>query len=457
MTVGTRRSIVHFLESIKISADHPVAENPSSDVGLLRQTAIMLRLPRPVRRLVVGNAVSAFGTGLTLPLLLIYLHRVRHIELATTGLLLAVPGVVGLVAVPASGVLMDRIGARRVLAAAMLLLAAAQVALAFVHTAGWAVPVLMLQGIALGPTFPAYNTLIASLTSGEAQQRAFGVNFTVLNACIGLGGLVSGAVVDVAQPLTFQALFLGNALATALAAAIVLSIAEPHRPVPAGDDGRPVGYRQVVASPLLRRALALTLLLALTGYAALDSGLPAYANVVGGVSAKVVALSLSANTLLIVLAQLPVLRLLRGRRRSSAVAAVGVIWCLSWVLFGFCALPGSMAARNALVLVFAALFGLGETFMAPSMAPLVNAIAPEEVRGRANALTSGMYSLAFVISPMISAVFIAGGAGGFWIALLALGCLTVTATALRLGRRLSRAQDVADDTVPDRDQEMAGG
>jgi hypothetical protein len=59
---------------------------------LLRQTAIMLRLPRPVRRLVVGNAVSAFGTGLTLPLLLIYLHRVRHIELATTGLLLAVPG-----------------------------------------------------------------------------------------------------------------------------------------------------------------------------------------------------------------------------------------------------------------------------------------------------------------------------------------------------------------------------
>lgn len=52
----------------------------------------MLRLPRQVLRLVLGNAVSAFGTGLTLPLLLIYLHRVRHIELATTGLLLRSPG-----------------------------------------------------------------------------------------------------------------------------------------------------------------------------------------------------------------------------------------------------------------------------------------------------------------------------------------------------------------------------
>lgn len=373
-------------------------------------------------------------------------------------MLLAVPGLVGLVAVPVSGVLMDRIGARRVLGGAMLLLAAAQVALAFVHTAGWAVPVLALQCIALGPTFPAYNTLIADLTSGEMQQRAFAVNFTVLNACIGLGGLVSGAVVDVARPLTFQALFIANALVTALAAAIVLSISAPRRHARGDADGRPVGYRQVIASPLLRRALVLTLLLALTGYAALDSGLPAYANVVGGVSAKVVALSLSANTLLIVLAQLPVLRLLRGRRRTSAVATVGVIWCVAWVLLGFCAVPDTMAARNVLVLVFAALFGLGETFMAPSMAPLVNAIAPEEVRGRANALTSGMYSVAFVISPMISAAFIASGAGGFWIALLALGCLTVTATALRLGRRVHRSQDVADDAVPAaRDHELAGG
>lgn len=416
----------------------------------------MLRLPTPVLRLVLGNAVSAFGTGLTLPLLLIYLHRVRHIELATTGLLLALPGVVGLVAVPVAGALMDRVGARRVLAAAMLLLGAEQVGLAFVRSPGWAVPVLIVQGIALGPTFPALSTLVAGLTSGQAQQRAFAVNFTVLNAGIGLGGLVSGAVVDIARPGTFQALFLGNALATAAGAVLVLSVPEPRRAAQTAEDGGPLGYRQVVANPLLRRALVLMLLLALTGYAALDSGLPAYANVVGGVSPKVIALSLSANTLLIVLAQLPVLRLLRGQRRTRAIASVGLIWCASWVLFGFCALPASTAARNALVLVFAALFGLGETFMAPSMAPLVNALAPEEVRGRANALTSGMYSVAFVISPMISAAFIAAGLGGLWIALLALGCLSVTATALRLGRRLSRAQDVADDAVPELDHEVVG-
>lgn len=100
------------------------------------------------------------------------------------------------------------------------------------------------------------------------------------------------------------------------------------------------------------------------------------------------------------------------------------------------------------MLAFAALFGLGETFMAPSMAPLVNALAPEHVRGRANALSSGRYSLAFVIFPAISAGFIAADLSGVWIPLLAGGCLIATIVALRLGRRLSPSQDVAhiDDT-----------
>ncbi len=210
----------------------------------------------------------------------------------------------------------------------------------------------------------------------------------------------------------------------------------------------PVGYRQVLGDRQLRRVIALTLLLALTGYAALDSGLPAYANVVADVQPRIIALSLSANTLLIVLAQLPVLRLLRGRRRSHALAVVGLVWCASWLLFGSAALPGSHLSRAAMVLVFAALFGLGETFMAPSLAPLVNTLASADVRGRANALSSGMYSVAFVISPAISAGFVAAGLGGMWIALLAAGCLAVTATALRLGRSLGREQDVGTNELP---------
>ena len=88
------------------------------------------RLPPAVRRLVAGVAVSSFGTGLTLPFTLILLSEVRGIALPTVGLLLAVPGVVGLLAVPVSGALVDRIGPRTVLRGALVLQAAANVGLA---------------------------------------------------------------------------------------------------------------------------------------------------------------------------------------------------------------------------------------------------------------------------------------------------------------------------------------
>ena len=74
------------------------------------------RLPAAARRFVATVVISRFGAGLTIPYTLIFLHEVRHMALPTVGALLAVPGFVGLVAVPVSGALVDRVGPRRVLA-----------------------------------------------------------------------------------------------------------------------------------------------------------------------------------------------------------------------------------------------------------------------------------------------------------------------------------------------------
>jgi MFS family permease len=408
-------------------------------------------LSSSLRRLIGASGVNSFGNGLVLPILLIYLHRVRHIPLATTGLLLTLPALLGLLTVPLSGSLMDRVGARRVLRAALSAQAAGQLLIAWSHSAVTAVPGLILQGVGLAPTFPAYNMMVARLAPDAGQQqRAFGVNFTVINASIGLGGLVSAAVVDVARPGTFQSLFVGNA-ASCVATAVLLRLVPPPAPVVLREMGQQNGYRRVLTDRnlgQLRRLLVLTLLLAMTGYAALDAGLPAYANVVAGVSAKVVALSLAANTLTIVAFQLFVLRRLRGHRRSHALSVVGAVWLVSWALFGASPAAGGPFARSAVVLAFAAVFGLGETFMAPTLAPLTNTLAPEVVRGRVNALSSGTFSIAFVLSPAISAGFISAGLGGVWIGLLCLGCIGVVVLGLRLGGRLSAAVDAGRPDVP---------
>jgi MFS family permease len=117
-------------------------------------------------------------------------------------------------------------------------------------------------------------------------------------------------------------------------------------------------------------------------------------------------------------------------------------------VFGLAGLPLSTTARITCVFLFTALFGLGETFMAPTVSPLVNSLADDRVRGRANALSSATYSIAFVISPALSTGMIAAGISVVWLGLLCAGCLGTALLGVWLGGQLTPAQNRIEDDVP---------
>ena len=397
-------------------------------------------LPRVTILFLAGNTAAMIGNGLVIAFTLIYLHQARGIALPVVGLLLAAGAAAGLLAVTISGVLLDRLGARRVLTAIILGQAAAQVLLAWAHNAATALPALLLYGATWAPMFPALGTMVAGLTRDPAaQQRVFAINFTLQNAAIGVGTIIGATVANVQHPGTFQALFLANAV-SCLIFAVVLAFLPALRTAPAGKERR-AGYRDVLTHPGLRLVLVASLVIAFTAYPAFDSGLPAYATVEAHVSARVVALSLTVNTAIIVLAQLFVLRYVRRARRSSALAVSGLILAVSWAVFGLAALPVAATGRIAFVFGFTALFGLGETVLTPTLSPLVNRLADDRLRGRANALAWLSQSLAFILCPALSTGLIAAGAAAVWIGLLCAGCLAVVAVGARLRRALTSDQD----------------
>jgi MFS family permease len=397
-------------------------------------------MPAATRLFLAGNAVAMTGNGLVLAFTLIYLHQARGIALPVVGLLLAAGAAAGLLAVTVSGVLLDWLGARRVLTGIILGQAAAQVLLAWAHNAATALPALLLYGATWAPMFPAISTVIARLTPDPAtQQRVFAINFTAQNAALGVGTVLGAAVANVHHPGSFEALFLANA-ASCLIFAAVLIFLPTLRTAPARKERR-ASYRDVLAHSGLRLALVASLIVAFTGYPAFDSGLPAYASVEAHVSARIVALSLTVNTALIVLAQLFVLRRVRRARRSSALAVSGLILALSWAVFGLAALPVAATGRIAFVFGFTALFGLGETVVAPTVGPLVNRLTDDRHRGRANSLAALSQSLAFIICPAIATGFIAAGAAAVWIGLLCAGSLGTIAVGARLRRALASDQD----------------
>ena len=73
-----------------------------------------------VRRVLFGNALAAIGSGLTLPLLIVYLGEVRGLGTSVAGFVLAYTAVVQLALLPVTGILVDRLGPRPVLLGGLL-------------------------------------------------------------------------------------------------------------------------------------------------------------------------------------------------------------------------------------------------------------------------------------------------------------------------------------------------
>src|SRR5215475_15353907 len=83
------------------------------------------RLPRDVYVLETGALVNAFGNGVVLPFLLIYLHDVRGIAFGLAGLAAAVQSAAALASGFLGGTLSDRIGPKRVLLGALVVMTVA--------------------------------------------------------------------------------------------------------------------------------------------------------------------------------------------------------------------------------------------------------------------------------------------------------------------------------------------
>jgi MFS family permease len=317
---------------------------------------------------------------------------------------------------------------------------AADVALTFASVLPIAVVAVVLQGIAFGVEWPAAQSLVASVVRSELRQRYFGVNFTLLNLGIGLGGVVGGLFVDVHHPRTFQAVYVADAVSflPALFLLLVPLRRLPGRPIHQDDTGPPPSesYLQVLRRPAVLPVMVLSFVSSYVGYSQLNAGTQAFAREVGRISTTGLGFAYACNTLVIVLLQLVVLRRIEGRRRTRVISVMAVIWAAAWTLLGMSGLvPGTLGA-TLLVAACASVFALGETLMQPTIPALVNDLAPDHLRGRYNALSAGAFSLAAIVAPAVAGWLIGHSLGSVYIAMLVVGCAAVIWVSLRLESRL---------------------
>lgn len=397
-----------------------------------------------VKRLFVGIAFSALGSGLTMPFLYVYLAEVRGISTSTVGLLFAWMGLLGFLGSPVGGTLIDRFGPRPVMLVGLTAEAAGVASLAFVESTLHAFAVASFITLGTVGLYPAATAMLTRLVPERSREKVYGFQFMLLNAGLGVGGVVSAMLIHVGDPSSFQRLYFLDALSYLVYVAVIVSLPRGtgamSRERAEVEVGPQPGWGVVLRDRTLLRVTAISILVITFGYAQFEAGFAAYAVGVADIPARALGWAFGANTAAIVLGQMVTLRMIKGRRRTSMLALCAAVWSVSWgVIAASDAVDGWVAVL--LIVLGMGLFGLGETLWAPLAPAIINDLAAEELRGRYNALQGMTWTVAMIIGPALSGLLIGNDLAHVWVACTVGGTAAAALLFLRLRRHLTRAQD----------------
>ncbi|TQS29787.1 MFS transporter [Microbispora sp. KK1-11] len=395
-----------------------------------------------------GMVVDATGSGMYLPLSLLFFHHVTGLPIERVGVIMTGAALFSLVGNPIAGVLVDRFGARAVVVGGYLVRAVGFAAYPLVDS-----PLTMFLAVALvalgdGSYPPSIQSFVAAIARGADRDRLLAAQRSLRNAGLGAGGLIAGAALGLGSDAAYRVIVLVSAAAFAGAALILRTIPVPGGAVPGGTvpggrdrtapraakDRRGGGYRLVLRD---RTFLALTLQNVPTafGYMVLSVALPVYVTQELDVPASLVGVLYAVNTVGIALLQIPVTRRLIRYRRTRTVAAGAATFAVSFAAFAL--LAGVPVRPAALAGVFAAtaLFTVGEMLHGAPLSALVSSAAPEETRGRYMAVYQFSWAIPITLAPAVLTALLSLSPVSMWL-LLAGGVSCSALTMLRLEPRL---------------------
>ncbi len=358
------------------------------------------RLPRDVYILEGGALVNAFGNGVVLPFLLIYLHNVRGIPFGLAGSAAAVQSAAALASGFLGGTLSDRLGPKRVLLGALVVMTVAFALMPTIRTAPEAFAIYSLWGIGSGSFWPSQSAMLAGLTPAARRAPAYALQRLAMNVGVALGGVAAGLIASVGDPGSFTVLFAIDC-ATFLGYMVVLArVRAPAR----HEEHTGGSWRAVLHDRVFTRFTLLNAAFMTAGISLAVEILPAFGKNITHIDEREVGIVFALDAIGIVLFQLPVLKFLEGRSRMRGFALMGILWAGSMLaIWG----AGTWARATVAFAILAAamlVFAVGECLHGAIQAPLSVDLAPPHLVGRYLAASSISWQMGWILGP---------AAGGF--------------------------------------------
>jgi len=375
-----------------------------------------------LKRLIFGNFLSSLGTGMTLSLLLVYLNSIRGFSTTFGGLLLSYIALISIIFSGPAGWLVDKIGPKKVIIVGLLCEGSAAALWSIVTTGPEAIIVATMSSLGTLMIWPPQTVMVTRISPEEHRQRIYGLNFMLFNFGLGLGGFFAASIVRENDPSSFELLYRLDALSYFAYLFVIARLRGNFLSDGSERKSESGSYRDVIADRTFMKLAFAGLICITFGYASLQGGIAIFVTKFLELSPKWIGIVYGANTIAIFLLQGTVLRIIEKRNKYKVLEWTGWIWAVSWLFVGAASLFFGFWA-GILVATSQVIFAIGEMIWSPTSPTIANELAPDELRGRYNAMMGMQWNVAGVIGPAIVGLMLGRELANQWLVMMVIGSL----------------------------------
>lgn len=392
--------------------------------------------------LVGASFIDRVGATILNPFFALYVTQRFGVGMTEAGVLFTLFSVSGFAGNMLGGALADRFGRKGMVLFGLVFSALSNVTMGFVGSLVTFYFLAAFVGLLSDVAGPAHGAMVADLLPEHQRAEGFGMLRVVANVAWIIGPTVGGLLAS----RSYLSLFLLDACASLLTAAIVLRFLPETRP-----EARQVTRRETLGATFagyFRVArdgafISFVLMAALMNlvYLQMYSTLSVYLRDVHGVPPQGYGFLTSANAILVVLTQFWVTRRIRRYPPMVMMAAGTLLYLIGFLSYGFVTVYAAFLAAMMIITV-------GEMIVVPISSALVARFAPEDMRGRYIAIAGLSWGIPSAIGPLAAGIILDNYnpnlvwyAAGLLAAVAAAGFLVMNTTArARLAATAPEAQ-----------------
>ncbi len=385
------------------------------------------------RRFVTAIAIDAVGSGVFMPISMLYFLVATDLTLVQVGAAISLASLVALPTGPLLGSVVDRVGAKPVLLAGNVLQGAGFVAYlvsdSFVAVTAWTVVVTIGRTAFWG----SYGNIVAAISVPGEREKWFGFLGALRNVGFALGGLVSGVAITIGTQAAYATVVIANAASYAVAFVLLLAVPATER---TQHEAQPGSWATVLRDGPYRVLWFAQLAFSLS-MMVLNFAMPVYATAVLGLPGWVSGAVFTINTIMVGFGQGLAVRAMTGRVRWRILVLTNLFFAVSYVVLLGATLVG-ITLGVVVVLVGSVIYTLGELTGGPVTSALEAEAAPEHLRGRYLSMIQLAWNVSGTVAPVAFAWLLDRGETPLWFVLLGLALAGVGVSAL-VGRVLPLA------------------